>query len=213
VTTDTSAEEDWVTVHASLIGPSDLDGLEEESPGDDLLQRLDDPQIASSLSLILDHADLLATIIAGLDGLLRRAEVIGDSLANGVAEIRGVAAATNGQQQWPSVDIAAISDSVTRLSAAAVSAAPAVEKLLRSPLTDPQTAEVLAQVGAALLEGKEAAVADPRRPKGVFGLMRATKDPDVSRGLGFLIHIARAFGQKLAPEPPNKARAPKHSAE
>ncbi|AOS95006.1 hypothetical protein AN480_28670 (plasmid) [Mycobacterium intracellulare subsp. chimaera] len=202
-----------MTAHASLIGPSDLDDLEEQSPGDDLLQRLDDPRIASSLSVILDHADLLATIITGLDGLLRRAEVIGDSVVSGVAEFREVAASTNGQRPWPSLDIAAISDSVTRLSVAAIDAAPAVERLLRSPLTDPQTAEIIAQAGEALLEGKEAAAADPRGPKGVFALMRVTKDPDVSRGLGFLIHIARAFGQRLAPEPPKKGRAPKHSAE
>lgn len=203
-----------MTTHASLIGSSDIDDLVEQSPGDDLLARLDDPQIASSLSLILDHADLLATIIAGLDGLLRRAEVIGDSVASGVAEVRGIAASTNGQRSWPSLDMAAINDSVTRLSAAAIDAAPAVEKLLRSPLTDPQTAEIIAQVGEALLEGKEAAAADPRGPKGVFALMRVTKDPDISRGLGFMIHVARAFGQRLAPEPPpKKGRAPKHSAE
>lgn len=201
-----------MTAHASLIGSSALDDLEEQSPGDDLLQRLDDPRIASSLSVILDHADLLATIIVGLDDLLRRGEVIGDSLLCGVAELR-VAASTNGQPAWPSLDIAGLSDTVTRLSAAAIGATPAVERLLRSPLTDPQTAEVLAQVGEALLEGKEAAAADPRGPKGVFALMRVTKDPDVSRGLGFLIEIARAFGQKLAPEPPKKERGPKHSAQ
>lgn len=200
-----------MTAHASLVAPSDLDDLLEQSPGDDLLQRLDDPQIASSLSLILDHADLLATIITGLDGLLRRAEVIGDSVVSGVAEFRDVAASANGQRPWPSVNVAALSDSVTRLSAAAVDATPAVERLLRSPLTDLQTAEVLAQVGEALLEGKEAAAADPRGPKGVFALLRVTKDPDVSRGLGFLIEIARAFGRKLAPEPPKKERGPKHS--
>ncbi|BBU20757.1 DUF1641 domain-containing protein [Mycobacterium xenopi] len=198
---------------ASLVGQSEIDGLTDPSPGDDLLQRLDDPRIASSLSQILDHADLLATIIAGLDGLLRRAEVIADSMVSGIAEIREVAASTNGQRAWPSLDVTGLSDSVARLSAAAVEAAPAVERLLRSPLTDPQTAEVLAQVGEALLEGREAAVADPRGPKGVFAVMRVVKDPDVSRGLGFMIHIARAFGRRLAPEPTKKQRVPKHAAE
>ncbi|MBS4727592.1 DUF1641 domain-containing protein [Mycobacterium sp. SM1] len=196
----------------SLIGPYDIDGVVAPSPGDDLIQRLDDPRIASSLSAILDHADLLATIIASLDGLLRRAEVISDSVVCGVAELREATASANGQRAWPSVDIAAISDSVTRLSSAFIACTPAVERVLRSPLADPQTAEVLAQVGEALSEGREAIAADPRGPKGVFALMRAMKDPDVSRGLGFMIHIARAFGQKLAPEAP-KRRAPKHSAE
>jgi hypothetical protein len=193
-----------VAAHASLIDSLDTDELIAESPGDEVIARLDDPRIASSISLILDHADLLATIIVGLDGLLRRAEVIGDNVASGVAEVRDLAAAGNGQRPWPSVDLAALSGSVTRLSAAVVDATPALDRLLHSPLTDPQTADVLAEVGEALLEGKQAATADPRGSKGVFALMRVTKDPDVSRGLGFMIQIARAFGKRLAPPEPSK---------
>jgi uncharacterized protein DUF1641 len=201
-----------VAAHASLIDSFDTDALVAESPGDEVIARLDDPGIASSLSLILDHADLLATIIVGLDGLLRRADVIGDNLASGVAEVRNLAAAGNGQRPWPSVDLAALSDTITRLSAAAVDATPALDRLLRSPLTDPQTADVLAEIGHALLEGKQAAAADPRGPKGVFALMRVTKDPDVSRGLGFMIQIARAFGRRLAPpEPPKKGGTARHA--
>jgi hypothetical protein len=202
-----------VAAHASLIESLDTDALIAESPGDEVIARLDDPKIASSLSLILDHADLLATLIVGLDGLLRRADVIGDSVAAGVAEVRGIAANGDTQRPWPKVDLAAISDTITRLSAAAVDATPAIDRLLHSPLADPQTADVLGQVGEALLEGKQAAAADPRGPKGVFALMRVTKDPDVSRGLGFMIHIARAFGRQLAPPEPDKnTGAPRHSA-
>jgi hypothetical protein len=201
-----------VAAHASLIESLDPDDLVAESPGDELIARLDDPRVASSLSLILDHADLLATLIVGLDGLVRRAEVIGDNLASGVAEVRDLAASSNGQRRWPSIDLAAVSDSVARLSAAAVNATPALDRLLHSPLTDPQTAEVLAEIGEALLEGKRAAAADPRGPKGVFALMRVTKDPDVSRGLGFMIQIARAFGKRLAaPEAPIASGSARHA--
>lgn len=202
-----------MSAHASLIDSLDPDEFIAESAGDEVIARLDDPRIASSLSLILDHADLLATIIIGLDGLVRRAEVIGDSLASGVAEVRDLAASSNGQRPWPSIDLAAVSDSITRLSAAAVDATPALDRLLHSPLTDPQTAEVLAEIGEALLEGKRAAAADPRGPKGVFALMRVTKDPDVSRGLGFMVQIARAFGKRLAtPETSSTSGSARHAA-
>lgn len=202
-----------MAAYASLIAHPDGDELIDESPGDDLIQRLDDPQIASSLAVILDHADLLATIIMGIDGMLRRSDVIGESLAAGVAEVRDLAASSNGQRLLPSIDLAAMSDTLTRLSAAVVDATPAIDRLLHSPLTDPQTAEVLAQVGEALLEGKRAAAEDPRGPRGVFALMRVTKDPDVSRGLGFMIQIARAFGKRLAPpERPKDSSAPRHAA-
>lgn len=203
-----------MSAHASLIESTESDAFIAESPGDEVIAHLDDPAIASSLSLILEHADLLATIIVGLDGLLRRADVIGDNVASGIAEIRDVAASSSGQQFWPSIDLAALSDTATRLSAAVVDATPALDRLLHSPLTDPQTAELLAEVGEALLEGKRAAAADPRGPKGVFALMRVTKDPDVSRGLGFMIQIARAFGKRLAPpESPKKGGSARHAAE
>ena len=203
-----------MAAHASLIEGIDPDQLIAESPGDEIIARLEDPAVASSISLILDHADLLATIIVGLDGLLRRADVIGDNLASGVAEVREFAASTNGARPWPTVDLTAVSDSVTRLSAAAVDATPALERLLQSPLTDPQTADVLAEIGEAVLEGKRAADADPRGPKGVFALMRVTKDPDVSRGLGFMIQIARAFGRRLArPETGEKSETARHAAQ
>lgn len=186
-----------MAAHGSLIATFDSDELVDNSPGDDLVARLDDPRVASSISLILDHAELLATIIVGLDGMLRRADVIGDNLASGLAEVRELA--SNGQPPWPSVDLAALSDTVTRLSSAVIDAAPAIDRLMHSPLTDVKTADVLADLGEALLEGRQAAEADPRGPKGLFALMRVAKDPDVSRGLGFMIHIARAFGQQLAP--------------
>ncbi len=186
-----------MAAHGSLIATLESDELVDGSPGDDLIARLDDPQIASSISLILDHADLLATIIVGLDGMLRRADVIGDNVASSVADLRN-AASTNGEPQWPNVDVASVSQTVSRLSSAVVDATPAIDRLLHSPLTDVRTAEVLADIGEALLEGRQAAAADPRGPRGVFALMRVAKDPDVSRGLGFMIHIARAFGQRLA---------------
>jgi len=190
-----------VAAHSSLIASPNGEDLLAASPGDDVIARLDDPRIASSLTQILDHADLLATVIVGIDGLMRRADVISDSLASGVAEVRELAASSNGQRPWPRVDLTALGDTITRLSATLVDATPGIEKLLNSPLTDPQIADVFAAVGQALLEGKEATGANPHGPKGFFALMRVTKDPDVSRGLGFMVQIARAFGRRLAPEP------------
>ncbi|CDO05860.1 DUF1641 domain-containing protein [Mycolicibacterium cosmeticum] len=189
-----------MAVHAApAIGIDDVEFLG-ESAGDKLVQRLDDPQVATSLSLILDHADLLAMAVVAIDGLLRRADVIGDSVASSFAEVRQVAAANTQNRPLPKIDVAALSDTVTRLTSAAVDATPALDRLLHSALIDPQTADFLALAGDALLEGKQAAESDPRGPKGVFALMRVAKDPDVSRGLGFMIQVARAFGKRLDPK-------------
>lgn len=192
-------------------GADDIEQLPAASPGDELAARLDDPRIRSSLTQILDHADMLATMVVAVDGLLRRAEVISDSLSSGVAEIRDAVAGPAGSAPWSGIDVAAVSQNATRLSSALVAGLPAVERVLRSPLADPKTADLLANMGEALLQGQQAAAADRHAPRGVFALLRAARDPDVSRGLGFMIQIARAFGRQLATSPAS-ATGPRRSS-
>ncbi|GAB3001364.1 DUF1641 domain-containing protein [Mycobacterium bourgelatii] len=162
------------------------------SPADQLRERLDDPAIAASLNTLLDHADLLAVLLSGLDGFVRRGDAISDSLASAVGELR-----TGVQAELQSVDLQALVSSLASLTSALVDATPALNKILHSPLVEPQTADVLVELGQALVEGKAAATADPGGPKGLMGLWRVSKDKDVSRGMGFLVQVARAFGRRL----------------
>ncbi|MBI2702607.1 hypothetical protein A9W98_23730 [Mycobacterium gordonae] len=171
------------------------------SPGDQLRDRLDDPAIAASLNSLLDHADLLAILVTGLDGFVRRGDQISESLASAVGEIRGASLAVPGLEgvkaELGSVDVQALAATLASLASALVAAAPTLNKILNSPLVDPQAADVLADLGEALVEGKAAAAADPGGPKGLFGLWRVSKDKDINRGLGFLVQVARAFGRQL----------------
>jgi len=176
-----------------------------ESPADQLRERLADPAVAASLNSLLDHADLLAILVTGLDGLVRRGDEITDSLSSAVGELRGPASSLTAglpgldevKNELRTVDLPALVSSLTSLTAALVDATPALNRLLHSPLVDPQAAEVLAELGQAVVDGKNAATADPGGPKGIFGLWRISKDKDISRGLGFLVHVARAFGKQL----------------
>lgn len=169
------------------------------SPADQIRERLDDPAVAASLNNLLDHADLLAVLVTGLDGFVRRGDAITESLASAVGEFKGASAAgvVPGAEALKGVDLQGLAESLATLSGSLVTATPALKTLLSSPLTDPQAAQVLAQVGEALVEGRAAAIADPGGPKGIFGLWKVTKDPDVVRGLGFLIQVARAFGRRV----------------
>lgn len=172
------------------------------SPADALRDRLDDPRIAESLNNLLDHADLLAILVGSLDGFIRRGDEIGESLLSAVHELNGtsLAAAIPGAESLKGIDLQGLAASLASLSGSLVGATPALNTLLTSRLTDPQAAEVLALLGQALVEGKAAADADPGGPKGLFGLWRVTKDKDITRGLGFMVQVARAFGRRLAPE-------------
>ncbi len=173
------------------------------SPGDQLRDRLDDPAVAESLNSLLDHADLLAVLVTGLDGFIRRGDQISDSLASAVDELRGASLTANVpgldgiRSELGSVDLRALAASLASLASALVAATPALNKILHSPLVDPDAADLLVELGQAVVEGKAAAAADPGGPKGLFGLWRVSKDRDINRGMGFLVHVARAFGRQL----------------
>jgi hypothetical protein len=166
------------------------------TPADTVRDRLDDPQVAAALNTLLDHADVLAVLVSGLDGFVRRGDTITNTVSTAVAEFRGASAAgvIPGGDALKGVDLQALAASLGTLSGAVVGATPALNTLLSSKLTDPQTAEVLAQLGDALVDGK-AGAANP--PKGLYGLWKATKDPDVARGLGFLLAVAKSFGRRV----------------
>jgi hypothetical protein len=159
-----------------------------------LIARLDDPQVASSLNALLDHVDLLVLLVEGLDGLLRRGDTITDSLTQGVEDLRGLeggaAVPTAGQ-------VVELTQGLTRLTPTLVDLLPTIEQLLRSDLGDPRVIEIAGMGGRALTRGAQQAEAQQPRVSGVLALMKVLKDDDVARGLGFLVSVAKAFGQEL----------------
>lgn len=170
------------------------------SPSDLVRAKLDEPQVAQALSALLEHADLLAILVTGLDGLLRRSDEIGDSLTSTVGEFTdGVRAASRSEsipeiEALRKVDLAALARSLAALSDKAINAVPALDALLGSRLTDPQAAAVLVALGDAVVEARTGGAAAPH---GVFGLVKATRDPDVVRGVGFLLQVTKSFGRRL----------------
>ena len=168
------------------------------TPADTVRDRLDDPQVAAALNTLLDHADVLAVLVSGLDGFVRRGDTITETVSSAVAEFRGASAAgIPGADALKGVDLQGLAQSLATLSGSLVGAAPGLNTLLSSQLTDPEAADVLAALGQALVEGKAAAAADLGGPRGMFGLWKVSRDPDVVRGLGFLIQVARAFGRRI----------------
>lgn len=165
------------------------------TPADSVRDRLDDPQVAAALNTLLDHADVLAVLVSGVDGFVRRGDTITNTVSTAVAEFRGASAAgIPGADALKGVDLQSLASSLATLSGSVVGATPALNTLLSSGLTDPQAAQVLASLGDSLVDGK-AGAANP--PKGLYGLWKATKDPDVARGLGFLLAVAKSFGRRV----------------
>lgn len=172
------------------------DRLLAESPTDGLLARLEQPRVAEAVNVLLDNADVLAFLVVALDGFLNRGEVIADSLAEGITELRGAAA---GAGPLAGIDLKGLAGSLAALSGPVVAAAPALGRLLTGPLAEPATVRALTRVAAALAEGEQRSAAGPAGPSGVIGLLRLLRDEEVSRGLGYLVEVARALGRTLGP--------------
>ena len=168
------------------------------SPADAVRDRLDDPRVAAALNDLLDHADLLAILVGGLDSLVRRGDDITANVTSAIGELSGTTAQVPGLAEFKDSDLGELLTSLATLTGGLVKATPALSVVLNSPLTDRRSAEVLAALGEAVATAGEGTGQAPRGLRGLWKTMRtAAKDPDVTRGLVYLIEVARLFGRKV----------------
>lgn len=166
-----------MALNDQLVAPSPA-----ASPSAALKARLDEPQVAASLNSLLDHADLLAIVAVAIDGFLSRGDVIANTLAEAVGELRGA-----------SVDTPLAGIDVKGLVGSAKDAAPALQNLL-GQVSDPRVVVVFGQLTTAVAEAQ---TVHAPAPTGALSLLRALKDPDTAAGLGFLLQVAKSFGRQL----------------
>lgn len=154
-----------------------------------LIERLAEPRTAAALHTLLDNIELLAVMANGLDGLARKGEVIGDTLGEVLHEVRAAGQATG-------LDLRTTSQQLATLIPTLADASPAINRILESPIVEPEPIAVLSEAAEALVKGLQAAQQNQTKV-GLRGLLKATKDEDVQRGLGFLIEVAKVFGRDL----------------
>jgi hypothetical protein len=146
-------------------------------------------------------------VVSALERLERRLAAV-EQVATAIAPLAGLAATAPGAVALATdsfdalaarladagVDLDERMRSVVR--AVEVSTAPravnGLASLVESRLLEPSALAVLSQLAAALAEP------GPSRPVGAWGALRALRDPDVQRAVGFLLAIARQFGKHLA---------------
>lgn len=172
-------------------------------PTEALAERLSDPRVAASLNTLLDHVDLLAVLVTGLDALVSRGDTIADSLASGVAELR----AAGEQTQADTAQLTAAARQLKALTPAVLdklplmenllNGLPVLESLLGSDLADPRLIGLAGTVARAVVQGADQAATAPVPATGIRALLRALKDPDIARALGFALSIAKALGKDL----------------
>ncbi|GAA3601047.1 DUF1641 domain-containing protein [Marihabitans asiaticum] len=169
--------------------------------GQALAATLDDPQVVASLTTILEHADLLAVLIEGLDQLVARSEVIGDSLLAGIDELRDVDTGTApplSELARSGMSLASVLPKAAPGIAAAAESG-VIERLLSSDIASPEAVEGLAVIARGV--GRGSAAFETGRAvdaSGVRGITRVLRDPDIQRALTYGATIAKAIGQELA---------------
>jgi uncharacterized protein YjgD (DUF1641 family) len=156
------------------------------TPSDALRSKLDDPQVAASLSLLLEHADTLALGVVALDGLLRRADTISSNIEGSLKDVKAIGDS-----------FAYVAAPTKRLAQDAPQIADAVEALLDSGMLSREVVTLLGEMAGALVKGAEQARANRTSVAGILPVLRALKDPDVGRGFGLLIEVSRALGKTL----------------
>ncbi|WP_432840233.1 DUF1641 domain-containing protein [Dactylosporangium sp. CA-092794] len=161
-------------------------------PIHDLLARLAEPRTVESLNRLLDHLDLLAVLVVGLDGLLSRGDTIADSIGEAVRELRPAGS---------SIDIGQLLGLGRQLMDAApavLAMLPVLESVAASELSDPRLIELASTVSRAAVRGAAEANREPARKAGLRTLWRASRDEDVARALAFAVTVAKSLGQELA---------------
>jgi hypothetical protein len=162
------------------------------APVDAINERLNDPAVAASLVTLLDNAEFLSTLVLGLGGFVARGETIMDALADGVQEFKTASGSSAGDQQGlPSVS------ELTGLAGQLSTAGPTLQRVLDSPMTDEATIDLLGLLSEAAGEGLEQARANDTKVTGPLNLVRSMKDPEIQRGLGVVMEIARSLGKRV----------------
>jgi len=160
-------------------------------PVDAVRERLNDPAVAASMVTLLDNSELLSTLVLGLAGFMERGDLIMDAVAEGVNDMKAASSAGSANTELPSVQ------ELATLAGQLGHATPLLGQLLDSPIARPETIGVLAALSEAASEGVENAARNNTEVSGAFGALRALKDPEVARGLGVFLEIAKALGKRV----------------
>lgn len=171
---------------------SATDAVTTHEPSDVVRERLNDPAVAAALVTILDNAELLSTLLLGLAGFVERGDTIMDSVASGVGELKAVGLPEGSGLSLPSPA------EITGLVSALTRATPVMTEVLESPMVSSDTVELLGLITASASEGAARARQTNASVTGLRAALRALKDPDVGRGLGLIVEIAKALGRNSA---------------
>ncbi len=169
-----------------------------------VVNKVNQPNTLEALGQIAQHAPLMALLLNGLDGVIRRGDVLADNLSTTLKEIN-----PNLNLPISAAEFTAITKQLPELfrrlpvllragnKVAEVTDSEEFETFLHGGMFEPRTVKFLGEVGVTVVEAQERFRKNPQQVS-LFGLIGAMKDPDVQRGMGFLMELSRSFGKMMA---------------
>jgi uncharacterized protein YjgD (DUF1641 family) len=168
-----------------------------------ILERLTDPTTLSALNNLLDRLPLIAFFANAMQGFLERGETFTDNLGSLISEFH--------LREIDPQKVNQLLESIPKLQQVG-------EKLLDSGLLDKGMTQLL-DAGSHMLETgmldtkvvttlgelgrissktyQEVSHKEIQPIGGIFAIMRATKDPDVQKSLGFAFAFAKEFAKHI----------------
>ncbi len=179
----------------------DLEELAESK----VLQRLTEPQTLATLNRLLEKLPLLDFLLESVEGFINRGETVADNLSDAIGDLK------LGDHKFDPGKLTALIEKLPRI-------ADAGEKLLDSELMgdglpkvidagvsmvesgmmDKAVVRTLGDLGRKSVETYHEVSSKPVPPiGGLLATMKATRDPDVQKSMGFLFAFAKAFAKHL----------------
>lgn len=174
-----------------------------------LLHRLSEPAVSESLNRLLDHMDTISILVVSMDSFVRRGEVIAENLASTVGELRHIDLGDTSQfmEKAPKyVELGTkMADAACTMDVDELQRSRVLERLTDpatlsaiNRLLDPNVVATLAELGRISSQAYSEVLAKPIHPVGgMFGIARATKDPDVQKAIGFAFAFMKAFSKHI----------------
>ncbi|MEM0961189.1 MAG: DUF1641 domain-containing protein [Bacteroidota bacterium] len=161
----------------------------------------------AALSRIAGRLDDLEGLIDGVFRMIERGPQIAESLNDTVIQIRRDTAKGGGPlgAYGPAIEQAKAFGTPERIEGLLRAGAvfqdafesEGVQSLLNSTILDPDAVETVGDLAGALITATQEAPAQQPEIKGPLSLVKALRDPYVSRALSFGLGVARAFGRQL----------------
>ena len=170
-----------------------------------VLERLTDPKTLSTLNELLDRLPLASFMLESLEGFISRGDTIAESMAEMVGDLKlsevnvDVSQVKSLMDALPKLkeagdkllDSDLMGDGLPKVIDAGVS-------MVESGMLDKEVVEILGDLGKKGAETYREVAANPVEPVGgLWATLKATKDPDVQKSVGFFFAFAKAFSKHL----------------